>query len=89
MCSSDLGFTPNGDGLNDFFWVRGGPFSEYELRVFNEWGNQIFASNNQMTKWDGTFKGAPLQTGTYIYVFTGKLINGSDVKLQGEINLLR
>jgi gliding motility-associated-like protein len=83
------GFTPNGDGLNDFFWVRGGPFSEYELRVFNEWGNQIFISNNQMTKWDGTFKGVTLQTGTYIYVFSGKLVNGSDVKLQGEINLIR
>jgi gliding motility-associated-like protein len=83
------GFTPNGDGLNDFFYVRGGPFSEYELRVFNEWGNQVFISNDQNTKWDGTFKSSDQPGGTYIYIFNGKTSSGEELKLNGEINLIR
>jgi len=83
------GFSPNGDGLNDFFYVMGGPFSSYELRVFNEWGNQIFMSVSQSDKWDGTIGGVAQPGGTYIYVFHGKTVDGAAVKLKGEINIIR
>jgi gliding motility-associated-like protein len=83
------GFTPNGDGINDGFFVLGGPFSGYELRVFNEWGNQIFISNSQTDKWDGTYKGSIQPAGTYVYIFNGKIVDGDDVKLKGEVNLIR
>ena len=83
------GFTPNNDGKNDYFWVMGGPFSEYELRVFNEWGNLVFMSNAQQNKWDGTKNGTPQPTGTYVYTFIGKTSDGKEIKNQGEINLIR
>ncbi|MFN6039881.1 MAG: PKD-like domain-containing protein [Bacteroidota bacterium] len=83
------GFTPNGDGKNDYFWVIGGPFSEYELRVFNEWGGLIFMSNTQNNKWDGTNGGSLQPSGTYVYVFIGKTADGREIKKQGEINLIR
>ncbi len=83
------GFSPNGDGLNDFFYVMGGPFSSYELRVFNEWGNQIFISGSQADKWDGTIGGTAQPGGTYIYVFHGKTVDGVEVKRKGEINIIR
>ncbi|HKC69348.1 MAG TPA: PKD domain-containing protein, partial [Bacteroidia bacterium] len=82
------GFTPNGDGLNDYFYIMGGPFSQYELRVFNEWGQQIFMSNSQSDKWDGTFNGAKQPEGTYMYIFNGN-IDGKSLKLSGEINLIQ
>jgi len=82
-------FTPNGDGLNDGFSVLGGPFVEYELRVFNEWGNQIFISNSQGEKWDGTYKGIVQPAGTYIYVFNGKILFGDNINLKGEVNIIK
>ncbi|MCF8424165.1 MAG: PKD domain-containing protein [Bacteroidia bacterium] len=82
-------FTPNGDGLNDGFSVLGGPFVEYELRVFNEWGNQIFISNSQGEKWDGTYKGIIQPAGTYIYVFNGKILLGDNLNLKGEVNIIK
>jgi len=86
--ATPTGFTPNGDGINDYFYILGN-FSDYELRVFNEWGNQLFISNNQSDKWDGTYKGAKQPAGTYIYIFNGKIVDGDDLKLNGEINLIR
>ena len=82
------GFSPNNDGLNDYFYVLG-HFSSYELRVFNEWGNQVFISNDQSIKWDGTYKAKEQPAGTYIYIFNGKIIGGDDLKLNGEVNLIR
>jgi len=83
------GFTPNGDGLNDYFYIMGGPFSNYDLRVFNEWGEQIFMSNSQTDKWDGSFKGFIQPAGTYMYLFNGKLTDGEALKLHGQINVIR
>lgn len=83
------GFTPDGDGLNDFFYVLGGPFTAYELHVFNEWGNEIFMSNAQADKWDGTYKGVKQPAGTYIYVFNGTTADGKSIKLQNEVNIIR
>src|SRR6185437_748956 len=82
------GFTPNGDGLNDYFYIMGGPFSQYELRVFNEWGQQIFMSNSQSDKWDGTINGTKQPEGTYMYIFNGN-VDGKSLKLSGEINLIQ
>ncbi len=86
--TAPTGFSPNGDGLNDYFFIRGGPFSQYELRVFNEWGQQIFMSNSQSDKWDGTFNGVLQPVGTYIYTFNGTLDSGN-LKLSGGINIIR
>ncbi|MGZ3862527.1 MAG: PKD-like domain-containing protein [Bacteroidia bacterium] len=83
------GFSPNGDGLNDYFYVMGGPFSSYELRVFNEWGQQIFMSTSQADKWDGTYQGYIQPSGTYIYVFNGKIVDGETLKLTGQVNITR
>jgi large repetitive protein len=86
--AAPTGFTPNGDGLNDYFYILGN-FTSYELRVFNEWGNQIFMSTDQNNKWDGTFKGKEQPAGTYVYIFNGKVIDGSELKMNGEVNLIR
>ncbi|MCD6019330.1 MAG: C-terminal target protein [Bacteroidetes bacterium] len=83
------GFTPNGDGMNDGFSVLGGPFSSYELRVFNAWGNEIFVTNSQNDKWDGSYKDTQQPAGTYIYIFNGKIVDGEDLKLKGEVHIIR
>lgn len=82
-------FTPNGDGHNDFFIVRGGPLLDMELKVYNEWGNLIFSSNTQSIGWDGTYKGKPQPSGTYIWTLTGTTTDGDPINTHGSVTILR
>jgi gliding motility-associated-like protein len=76
-------FTPNGDGVNDLWVIR--HFEEYpemDVRVFNQWGKQIFASRGYQQPWDG----AGAQAGTYYY--TINLSNG-DKPFSGTLTIIR
>jgi gliding motility-associated-like protein len=83
------GFTPNGDGINDILLVLGGPFSEIEFRIFNEWGNEIFRSSAQSTGWDGTYRGKSQPGGTYIWTLDATTLDSSTYKLAGDVTLIR
>lgn len=83
------GFTPNGDGNNDVLFVKGGPYTSLDFRIFNEWGNQIFRSEIQTSGWDGSFKSTPQPVGKYIWTLTGEMINGKQIKMAGETILNR
>ncbi len=62
-------FTPNNDGLNDKWHIPALPaFSDYEVSVFNRYGQVVFYSRNSDVQWDGKFKGHLLPTGTYPYL---------------------
>jgi gliding motility-associated-like protein len=82
-------FTPNGDGANDLFLVRGGPFQAFQFEVFNEWGNRLFSSTDQSIGWDGTYSGQPQPSGTYEYIVTGVTLSGESVNEYGWVNLKR
>lgn len=65
------GFSPNGDGINDFFTIRGieeSPGSH--LRVFNRWGNLVLDRVGYQNNWDGTWNGTILPDGTYYYILS-------------------
>lgn len=46
-------FTPNGDGLNDVFEVKGLFWEKYEIAIYNRWGQVVFATNDRKKSWDG------------------------------------
>lgn len=60
-------FSPNGDGLNDTFGVKGEGIKNYHLYIYNRWGEVLFESTNPKQQWDGTFSGRPAEQGTYVY----------------------
>ncbi len=60
-------FSPNGDGLNDELFVRGGPFVELSYMIYNRWGEKIFDTDDQMKGWDGTHRGKPVDPGVFVY----------------------
>ena len=60
-------FTPNNDGHNEQFAVYGGGLQDYQIWIFNRWGEQIFYSNNSEVGWDGIFEGAVSQDGVYAW----------------------
>ncbi|PHR70562.1 MAG: hypothetical protein COA67_08020 [Lutibacter sp.] len=64
-------FTPNGDGINEDFEILGlaDIFVDYEILIYNRWGNLVFEGNNSKPFWNGnllkTNKTVP--TATYFY----------------------
>ncbi|MDR6567665.1 T9SS type B sorting domain-containing protein [Chitinophaga ginsengisegetis] len=84
-------FSPNGDGRNDVFRpvVRGQMF-DYELRIFNRWGELIFMSSDNHKGWDGKYKGVPVDVGTYVWWLSYKKVaGGSSNVLKGEVTVIR
>jgi gliding motility-associated-like protein len=68
------GFSPNGDGVNDLFVIRGiDHFPNNTFTIFNRWGNKIFETNHYQNTWNGTstmglrIEGNELPIGTYFY----------------------
>jgi gliding motility-associated-like protein len=61
-------FTPNGDGLNDYFGVANAVKAEnLEFIVFNRWGQVVFKTGNWKQSWDGKMNGMPQPTSVYVW----------------------
>ena len=62
-------FTPNDDGDNDFFYAKGEYISDFEMRVFDRWGNMVYYSDTISKPWNGKNNsiGEIMQQDTYIY----------------------
>lgn len=82
-------FSPNGDGQNDFFLVRGGPFKSINVRVYNNWGQLVFETNDQLDGWDGKFKGIDQPMSVFVWVVEVEMFNGKTIKKTGDVTLLR
>jgi gliding motility-associated-like protein len=82
-------FSPNGDGMNDVFFVRGGPFIELDFRVYDSWGAEIFATTDQEIGWDGFINGNQAPTGVYVYTINAVNLEGESFEGTGKINLFR
>ncbi|HXC04188.1 MAG TPA: PKD domain-containing protein, partial [Bacteroidia bacterium] len=64
-------FTPNGDGINDVFMPKGTDIdpNDYEMDIFDRWGDLIFQTNDLMTGWDGRANGGPNISQIDVYVW--------------------
>ncbi|MFZ9700064.1 MAG: gliding motility-associated C-terminal domain-containing protein [Flavobacteriales bacterium] len=61
-------FTPNGDGLNDIFYVVAGGAKDFSLIIHDRWGNQVFESDDLQKGWNGrAADGSPYMPGIYAY----------------------
>jgi trimeric autotransporter adhesin len=71
------GFTPNGDGRNDFYFVKGiDDYPDNIITVYNRWGNKVYEKSGYLNDWDGTNDdGEPLVAGTYFVIFKVKSID--------------
>jgi gliding motility-associated-like protein len=62
------GFTPNGDGLNDYLYPNNAVKAEnLQFSVYNRWGQLVFSTRNWQEKWDGKIKGMPQASGVYVW----------------------
>lgn len=84
-------FTPNGDGLNDFFQFYTKGIREVQsVKVFNRWGQEVYEGSSAHDEgWDGSFNGAPCEIGTYIYSISGITYDGDPLYDKGTLTLIR
>ncbi|MCF8275336.1 MAG: gliding motility-associated C-terminal domain-containing protein [Flavobacteriales bacterium] len=78
-------FSPNQDGRNDVFKPRGTEPFDYEMKIYDRWGNCVFESTEIDRGWDGTFKGQAMNSAVFVYVITA----GGELVSKGNVTLLR
>ena len=84
-------FTPNGDNLNETFYVYGLGIDNYEIQIYNRWGNLVYESIDIEEEWNGTTQnGMDAPTGVYVYVISYRKDGSADYrKAQGHITIMR
>ena len=84
-------FTPNGDGVNDYFSLNLKNVKELDLVIVNRWGNVVFQTNEVDSVWDGIDEktGKPCTEGVYFYKFTLVGDNNEEVNNHGYVHLVR
>jgi gliding motility-associated-like protein len=83
-------FTPNADGKNDVFKpILVGIAKLDFFKVFNRWGQLVYATSQSGQGWDGTLAGSPQNTGTFVYIVQGKDYLGHTIAKKGTFILVR
>ena len=83
-------FSPNGDGLNDFFRpVPVGIASTELFRIFNRYGQLVFETSQLSKGWDGTQKGIAQPVGNFVWILKGKGLDGKVIEMKGNVLLVR
>lgn len=99
-CHNDLwipnAFSPNKDGINDVFMVRGNAATTTieKFIIYNRWGIKVFDAsdilpNDAAAGWDGTYKGEAAPVEVYAYQVVAKFKDGTKKTLKGNVTLLK
>ncbi len=76
-------FTPNNDGVNDVFKLTFNSPFQISILIYNRWGELLYESTDCYFEWNGRYKGRDAQSGTYVYIISGKY------NQKGTLTLLR
>ena len=80
--------TPNGDGANDFFYIKNiETFPNNILTIYNRWGSVVYKTSGYTNNWNGTYQGNPLPVGNYYYYM--ELNDNDNRSHSGYITILR
>lgn len=82
-------FTPNGDGQNDFFYVKGTGVRDFKMRIYNRWGQKLFDTNDITASWDGSYLGTPVKEDTYAWQIIYTLVGHHTETISGHISVIR
>lgn len=82
-------FTPDGDQYNNTFYAVANNVKEFEMLIFNRWGELIFQSSSIDQQWTGTYNGKQALDDVYIWKINYSDLNGIAHQLVGHVTLLR
>jgi len=83
-------FSPDGDGVNDLFSVKGQGAENFSLEVYNRWGQLVYQSDNLNEEWNGEYRGSQVPMGTYVYQVKALNVSGDKTMVKkGAVVLVR
>jgi gliding motility-associated-like protein len=82
-------FTPDGFRFNNVFEASTVGVQTLNVKIFNRWGELVFESEERDFQWDGTYRGVPVQDGTYIWKIRYFTNSGREILTTGHINCIR
>jgi gliding motility-associated-like protein len=89
-------FSPNSDGVNDFFTLYGGPGMQriQKLQVYSRWGSLVFEANDILPNdpklgWDGRFMNQEVDPGVFVFRAEVLFADGVSELISGDITVLR
>ena len=82
-------FSPNGDGINDKFYVRGDYLTQLEFVIYNRWGEQVFKTLDKTVGWDGTYNGQQVEPDVFGYYVKGTCQNGETYFKKGNVTVMK
>jgi gliding motility-associated-like protein len=85
-------FTPDNDNLNNEWRVHisGVDIFNFNLTIFNRWGELIWESNDPDASWDGTYGGKLVETGTYVWTIRAEdAENDNNYEFNGFVNVIK
>lgn len=82
-------FTPNADELNNRFTVVGAYIKQFEMSIYDRYGEKLFSTTSLEGTWDGTYKNQPVPEGVYVYVINSVGMDDKFHNVSGNITLLR
>lgn len=79
--------TPNGDGINDTWTLKGLiNYPKSNVKIYNRYGQQVYESNGYSIPFDGKLNGKPLSAGTYYYIMS---LDTDCNLLSGSLTIIR
>lgn len=84
-------FTPNADGINDEYCLRGWSacLNSFHIMIYDRWGEKVFESSDPDFCWNGVYKNLALGSDVYVYVANLIRTDGISLSKKGNISLLR
>ncbi|MDR0802268.1 gliding motility-associated C-terminal domain-containing protein [Fluviicola sp.] len=83
-------FTPDHNGTNETFFALGVNIKDFQLEIFNRWGELIYTGDALSQMWDGTYAGMPSPDGVYTWkIEYGEITSAERHQIVGHVNLLR
>jgi gliding motility-associated-like protein len=82
-------FSPNGDGQNDVYYVRGNCIATLQFEIYNRWGELVFSTTDHTIGWDGTWREKECETAVFTYFLKATMLDGTEVEKQGNISLVK
>ncbi|MBW6483130.1 MAG: PKD domain-containing protein [Vicingaceae bacterium] len=82
-------FTPDEDGINDYFFATGYGITQLETLIFDRWGELIYEGHELESKWDGKYKGTLAKTEVYSYKIKARDVFGQWHEYIGKVSLIK
>ena len=88
--SAPNAFSPNGDGNNDEFCIKGlsNCISSFEISIYNRWGEMIFSSTEADFCWDGKYQGVILDPAVFVFYLKATYLDNTELIKKGNVTLL-